>query len=58
MVVIAQTLSSTVLSRTCTVPQSYLIAKFVGDEAMHLETEVEACTDAWCNSIEGVGQDG
>ena len=42
MVIVAQALSSIVLTRSCSVPQSYFIPEFVGNESMHLEAKVEA----------------
>ena len=57
MVVVAQTLSGIVLTRSCSVPETYLIAEFVGDESMYLDAEVEARADAWGDGIERVGQD-
>ena len=51
MVVVAESLGRTVLGRACTIPDAYLVAELVGNEAMNLDTEVEACADAWGNSI-------
>ena len=58
MVVVAQALSGIVLTRSCSVPETYFIAEFVGDESMYLETEVKTRADTWGDGIEGVGQDG
>ena len=56
MNVVAQSLCSIVYGSARAVEDAYLIAPFVFYHTMHLNTEIKASTDIWCQRIKRVGQ--
>ena len=58
MEVVADGLGGTILCATCSIPESYLITKLVGNESMNLYTKIETCANAWGNGVERIWQNG
>ena len=58
VVVVTDAFRGTILTRTCSVPETNLITKLTTNQSMNLHTKIKACADTRCHSVQGIRQDG